>query len=185
MDGAEEGRCIVTSEKADALSQRNDGEYAALGRLVAEMRAAGRIDEEFDGDGRDRTIRDVLSHLHAWHLLLEGWYEDGMIGGSPAIPADGYSWAELDALNVRLRDEWATMSVDAVEARLDATHVGLQRRIAVHGGDELFDGAAFAWTRGTELGEFCLECGGAHYLWARGAIAAGLGLPAPTPWAHP
>jgi hypothetical protein len=166
----------MTDDRRDELLRRGTAEYAALVGLVARVRAAGRLDEEFVGDARDRRVRDVLSHLHAWHLLLEGWYEDGMLDGSPAIPADGYTWRELDALNVSLRDEWAGTGVEEIERRLDASHAGLQRLVAAHSDAELFDAAAHPWTRGTELGEFCLECGGNHYRWARTAIAEGLGL---------
>ena len=60
---------------------------ALIERLPAE-----RLDEEFAGPARDRNVRDVVAHLHAWHILLERWYADGMTGGSPSIPAEGYSW---------------------------------------------------------------------------------------------
>lgn len=166
----------MTTDRRDALARRNDDEFASLKQLVARVRADGRIDEEFAGDARDRNVRDVLAHLHAWHLLLEGWYEDGMIGGSPAMPADGYSWRDLDALNVVLRARWTGSPIEDVERRLDASHAGLQRLVAVHSDDQLFDESAFVWTRGSRLGGLCLECGGNHYRWARKAIAEGLGL---------
>jgi len=162
------------TEQRDALFQRNADEYAELKAVVARLRDGGRLDEAFGGQTRDRSVRDVLAHLLAWHLLLEGWYEDGMIGGSPALPADGYTWRELDALNVVLRDRWDQATIEDVERRLDASHAGLQRLVQAHSDEELFDGGAYPWTRGSKLGEFCLECGGNHYAWARKTIAAGL-----------
>ena len=164
----------MATEKRDALSQRNEEEYAQLKEVVERLRAAGRIEDPFTGDARDRSVRDVLAHLLAWHLLLEGWYEDGMIGGTPALPADGYTWRQLDALNVVLRDRWQDAPLDQIEQRLDASHAGLQRLIATHSDEELFDGSTYPWTRGSKLGEFCLECGGKHYAWARKTIAEGL-----------
>lgn len=164
----------MTSDQRDDLLARNDDEYRQLKELVERVREAGRIDEVFAGETRERSIRDVLAHLLAWHLLLEGWYEDGMIGGSPAIPADGYTWHELDALNLVLRDQWQDLRLGDVERRLDASHAGLQRLVATHTDEELFNGTTYPWTRGYRLGEFCLECGGNHYRWAREAILAGL-----------
>jgi hypothetical protein len=164
----------MATEQRDALVQRNDDEYAQLKALVDGVRREGRIDETFAGETRDRNVRDVLAHLHAWHLLLEGWYEDGMIGGSPAIPADGYTWRELDALNVVLRERWQNTSIEEVERRLDASHNGLRRLVSAHSDEELFDTGLYRWTRGVRLGEFCLECGGNHYAWARTTITAGL-----------
>ncbi len=90
----------MTTDQRDDLARSGDEEYGQLKELVARLRAEGRLDAAFANEGRDRSVRDVLAHLHAWHLLLEGWYEDGMIGGSPALPADGYTWRQLDALNV-------------------------------------------------------------------------------------
>ncbi|GAA2015877.1 ClbS/DfsB family four-helix bundle protein [Microbacterium ulmi] len=160
----------------EELIRRNDEEYSALTGLVARVRAADRVDEEFAGDARDRNVRDVLAHLHAWHLLLEGWYEDGMIGGSPALPAPGYTWSDLDALNVTLRDRWVDAPLEKVEALLDASHRGLQRLVSVHSDAQLFDGGTYPWTQGSALGSLCLECGGNHYRWGRAAIGAGLGI---------
>jgi hypothetical protein len=165
-------------EQRDALIQRNDDEYAQLKELVERVRSEGRIDEVFVGDTRDRNVRDVLAHVLAWHLLLEGWYEDGMIGGSPALPADGYTWRQLDSLNVLLRDDWQDARIEDVERRLDASHAGLRRLVSAHSDEELFDAAYYGWTRGVRLGEFCLECGGNHYAWARTTITAGLADPA-------
>lgn len=166
----------MTDDKRDALLRRGAEEYAALIALVAQVRRDGRIDEEFSGTSRDRRVRDVLSHLLAWHLLMEGWYEDGMLDGTPAIPTDGYTWQELDALNAHLREKWQHIDIEEIERRLQASHLGLQRLVATHSEAELFTADVYAWTQGSELGEFCLECGGNHYLWARGAITEGLGL---------
>lgn len=167
----------MATQQRDALLQRNDDEFAQLKTLVARLRDEGRIDEAFEGDARDRNVRDVLAHLLAWHLLLEGWYEEGMIGGTPAIPADGYSWRELDALNVVLRDRYQHASLAEIEYRLDLSHAGVQRLLRAHSDEDLFDEAAYPWTRGSHLGEFCLECGGNHYVWARTAIMTGLAVP--------
>jgi len=175
-----DGRAEMATEQREALTRRNAEEYEQLKAMVARLRSEGRIEERVSDDARNRCVRDVLAHLLAWHLLLEGWYEDGMIGGSPALPAEGYTWRQLDQLNIVLRDQWQDATVDHIERRLDASHDGLQRLIATHSDEELFDGGTYPWTRGSKLGEFCLECGGKHYAWARTTIAAGLpekGLP--------
>lgn len=164
----------MATEQRDALIQRNDDEYAQLKAVVEQLRADGRIDEVFAGEARDRSVRDVLAHLLAWHLLLEGWYEEGMIGGSPAIPADGYTWRELDSLNVMLRDRYGHTTVPDLEYRLELSHAGLQRLLRAHSDEELFDAAVYPWAKGSHLGGLCLECGGNHYAWARTTIAAGL-----------
>lgn len=162
----------MTYTHADLLA-RNDDEFAALLELIDAI-PADRLDEEFSGETRDRNVRDVVAHLHAWHILLERWYSDGMTGGSPSIPAEGYTWRELAQLNEQLRLQWQDTSLAELLPLLRASHEALQAMVALHEDRELDDPAAFAWTRGSALGEFALECGGSHYAWARQTIAAGL-----------
>ena len=88
---------IVTSTR-EVLLERDDAEFAALLALIESL-PPGRLSEQFAGSGRDRNVRDVVAHLHAWHILLERWYSDGTAGGSPSIPAEGYSWARLAELD--------------------------------------------------------------------------------------
>lgn len=157
------------------LTARNDAEFAELTALI-ETLPAGRRDEEFATDGRDRNVRDVVAHLHAWHILLEKWYADGAAGGTPAIPADGYTWGQLGELNEELRRQWQGTTLAELLPLLRASHEALQAMVALHTDRELTASDAYAWTQGSPLGEFAWECGGNHYAWARGVISAGLGL---------
>lgn len=166
----------MTDFTRDALMQRNADEFTELNDLVARVRSGGRLEDEFTGRNRDCSVRDVLAHLLAWHLLFERWSEEGMRGGAPAIPAAGYTWRELDDLNAKLREDWSAAALDDVIARLDASHDRLQAALAAYTDDQLTDATAFAWTQGSPLGEFFLENGGNHYRWARGAITEGLAL---------
>jgi hypothetical protein len=176
--GTRRYRSDVTYTHAGLLA-RNDAEFAALLALIDGI-PADRLDEVFAGSSRDRNVRDVVAHLHAWHILLERWYSEGSMGGSPRIPAEGYSWRQLAQLNEALRQQWQDTSLAELLPLLRASHESLQAMVALHDDRELDDADAFAWTRGTALGEFAQECGGAHYVWARGVIAAGLGLEGPS-----
>jgi hypothetical protein len=164
----------VTFTRAELL-ERNDAEFAALLAMIDGVPDARR-GESFAGAGRDRSIRDVVAHLHAWHVLLEGWSAEGTTGGSPAIPADGYSWRDLARLNEDLRVQWQGTGLVELLALLKASHESLQAMVALHTDAELDDPQAYGWTGGSALGEFALECGGNHYAWGRETIAVGLGL---------
>lgn len=168
----------VTYTHAGLLA-RNDSEFADLLALIDGL-SAEQLDAEFAGPARDRNVRDVVAHLHAWHILLERWYSDGMTGGSPSIPAEGYSWRELAELNEDLRQQWQETGLAELMPLLRASHQSLQAMVALHDDRELDDPSAFGWTGGSALGEFALECGGNHYAWARDAIAHGLGLGPPS-----
>ena len=34
---------------------------------------------------RDKTVSDVLCHLHEWHVMMQNWYKIGMSGKKPAM----------------------------------------------------------------------------------------------------
>lgn len=39
----------------------------------------------------NRNIRDIFMHLHHWHLMMLNWYNIGMKGNKPTMPAKGYT----------------------------------------------------------------------------------------------
>lgn len=45
------------------------------------------------------SVKDLLAHVHAWHEMTISWEEAGRGGKLPAVPADGYTFAETPALN--------------------------------------------------------------------------------------
>lgn len=55
--------------------------------------------KDFPDGTMNRNIRDVLMYLHHWHLMMMGWYEVGMAGEKPDMPANGYTWKTVPALN--------------------------------------------------------------------------------------
>ncbi|KRA23102.1 hypothetical protein ASD65_00720 [Microbacterium sp. Root61] len=159
--------------RRDELIATNDRELAALNALIDSVPLEER-DAAFEGSGRDRNLRDIVAHLHAWHLILQDWYVSGTAGGSPAIPAEGYSWEQLDELNEVLRQQWQDTGLEDMRALTATSHAQLQDMLLQFDDEQLFDPAGFAWTGGAPLGEFAHECAGNHYLWADGVIRAGL-----------
>ncbi|GMO40803.1 MAG: hypothetical protein Ta2B_20600 [Termitinemataceae bacterium] len=55
---------------------------------------------------RDKTVSDVICHLHEWHLMMENWYKVGMAGKKPAIPAEDVTWQTLPILNHRIYEKY-------------------------------------------------------------------------------
>lgn len=121
--------------------------------------------------GRDRDLQDVLNHLHAWHELLLGWLDAVDRGRRPAYPAEGYRWAELDVLNLKLRDRYRIRDAAHAWARLQASHAAALGRVSGISEDVLFDEERFDWLDGA-LAEPAHECLGGHYAWAVEAISA-------------
>ncbi|GAA1526488.1 hypothetical protein BJ978_003034 [Agromyces terreus] len=120
----------------------------------------------FPRAGRDRDIRDLIDHLHAWHLLLLGWLDAERAGKPVSYPAEGYSWAQLDELNVVLRDRYrGTGSLATARERLRESHISVLARLESLSDDDLFDPTAHEWLGGP-LAEPVHECLGGHYAWA-------------------
>jgi len=138
---------------------------AEIDAIPAELRAS-----EFPFEGRDRTIRDVVCHLHEWHKLMLGWYEVGMRGEKPDIPAAGFTWRTTPELN---RELWAGhqgTSLEDARCLLEQSHSEVHELILRHSDDELFTKKRYAWTGSTSLGAYLVSSTSSHYDWGRKKI---------------
>ncbi len=140
----------------------------AFGQLteLLEQFSATQLKGTFPFSHRDRCIRDVLAHLHEWHLLFLDWYAIGMDGGKPAMPAEGYSWKTTPELNEAIRQKVQRISLKKVRSNLEQTHDQLQKLILSHTNVELFEKRRYAWTGSTSLGSYLTSATSAHYNWA-------------------
>jgi hypothetical protein len=150
--------------KTDLLEQ-SARQYAAVIATVEAMMPEKRT-AEFAFEDRDRNVRDVVGHLHEWHLMMLGWYAEGMAGGRPAIPAPGHTWRTLPALNAEIWRRCQDVDLDATLGRFRQTHGELQALIESLDDAELWEKRRFAWTGSTSLGAFLVSCTSSHYVWA-------------------
>jgi hypothetical protein len=97
-----------TKEELLALSQKN---YDKLIELV-DSYSDEALNKKFPEGYLNRNIRDVLEHLHHWHLLFLNWYTIGMAGGKPKIPAEGYTWKTLPDLNREIQIKYAKTDLE-------------------------------------------------------------------------
>lgn len=156
------------TSKVDLLEASDTG----LRLLLTEVEAipADQQSEEFPFEGRDRTIRDVICHLHEWHKLMLGWYDVGMRGDKPDIPAAGYSWKTTPELNRELWEEHQGTSLDEALELLSHSHQAVHDLIVRHTDEELFTKQLFAWTGSTSLGAYLVSSTSSHYEWGRKKI---------------
>ena len=139
--------------------------YARLIELVDAL-TPEHAEAEFPFEDRDRNVRDVLAHLHQWHLMLLGWYRVGMDGGKPAIPAEGYTWQTLPALNSTIHEQYRDVPLGEVRRLLDHSHTDVQALIALQTDPELFEKRRYGWTGTTSLGAYLVSSTSSHYDWA-------------------
>jgi len=70
------------------------------------------------GDGW--TLSDLVAHLAEWQHMFLGWYEDGLRGASPQMPAPGYKWSEMPRLNRAIWERHRLRSPAAILADFDS-----------------------------------------------------------------
>ena len=121
---------------------------------------------EFPEGTMNRNIRDVLAHLHHWHLMLLDWYNVGMRGEKPDMPAKGYTWKETPDLNKKIREDYQTLDLKDVREMLNKSFSELQSIIEKHSNAELFEKKRYKWTGSTSLAVYISANTSSHYYWA-------------------
>lgn len=144
------------------LSQQN---FDALIDFVAFIPESSRY-TEFPEGTMNRNIRDVLAHIHHWHLMFLDWYEVGMNGQKPDIPAKGYTWKTTPELNLKIRNDYQRTDLDEVLIKLKLSFQEVRKIIFKHSDDELFEKGKYTWTGTTSLGAYLVSATSSHYDWA-------------------
>ncbi len=115
---------------------------------------------------RDQCVSDVICHLHEWHLMMENWYNVGMSGRKPAIPAEGITWQTLPILNRKIWEKYKGTELGKAIILLKASHQLIIALIEKHSDDELFTKKKYPWTGTTSLGSYFISSTSSHYDWA-------------------
>jgi len=129
---------------------------------------------EFHPGTMNRNIRDVLAHLHEWHLMMERWYKEGLKGEKPAIPAEGYTWKTTPELNRKIWEKYRDSDLDKIRKSFEESHKRIYSIIKKHSNDELFEKKRYKWTGSTSLGAYLISATSSHYDWALKLIKKGL-----------
>ena len=114
---------------------------------------------------RDKTVADVICHLHEWHLMMETWYKVGMSGKKPAIPAEGYTFQTLPALNHKIWGKYKGTELKKSITMFKKSHKDVMALIEKHNDDELFTKKRYEWTGTTSLGSYFISVTSSHYDW--------------------
>ena len=123
------------------------------------------------------SARDHIAHLAEWERMLFGWYEAGLRGESPAVPAEGYTWATMNALNRQIYEQHRDEPAEQVMADWIDTSRRLIALTQTIPEADLFGRGRFSWTGRGTLASFVYECGANHYRWAAREIKRGLRSP--------
>ncbi|MEM6345036.1 MAG: ClbS/DfsB family four-helix bundle protein [Bacteroidota bacterium] len=151
-----------SKEELLALSTQNRRKLLAyIDQLSLEQQEA-----DFPPGTLNRNIRDVLAHLHHWHLMMEDWYEVGMAGNKPEMPAKGYTWRDSSKLNHKIWEHYQTISLAQIRSEFERSAQRVQNLILAHSNEELFEKKRYKWTGSTSLGAYLISATSSHYDWA-------------------
>jgi len=120
-------------------------------------------EQEFPEGSLNRNIRDLLAHLHHWHLMMLEWYEIGMNGEKPAMPAEGYTWKDLPALNIKINQQYTQCTLDETKEMVTKSYDDIQKLIDAHSDEELFEKKRYHWTGTTSLAAYLTSATSSHY----------------------
>lgn len=152
----------TTKTELIELSQNN---YKKLIDLVNSY-SKEEVEREFPAGTLNRNVRDVLAHLHHWHVMLLDWYTIGMNGETPDMPSKGYTWDNLLGLNKEIREEYQNVKLETVKGFLDISFANVQKIINNHTDEEIYGDNKYTWTGTTPLGGYLISNTSSHYDWA-------------------
>ena len=114
----------------------------------------------------NRNVRDVLAHLHHWHIMMLDWYDVGMSGGVPAMLAEGYTWRTVPDRNRVIWSQYTSYSLGEIRDLLELSYMKIRSVIQQHSDDDLFTKKKYKWTGSTSLGAYLISATSSHYDWA-------------------
>jgi hypothetical protein len=154
-----------------ALSAASQMEFDALQNLLAAYNAEQLIQPGALGEW---SAKDTLAHLHEWHQMVQHWYSAGLRGETPAVPGEGYSWAQLPALNQQIFLRYRDLPFEEVSQRLQESHAAQMALIESLSESDLFTPGLYPWMRQNTLAAYFTSNGSSHYRWARTELRKGL-----------
>jgi hypothetical protein len=112
------------------------------------------------------AIKDILAHLYEWHQMFFTWYETGLHGGIPAVPAAGYKWSQLPALNQHIFEKYCQLSPEQTLAMFHESHQKTIRFIEDLPEKDLITPGLYKWMNQNTLMAYLNSITAAHYVWA-------------------
>jgi hypothetical protein len=113
-----------------------------------------------------KSLRDILAHLYEWQSMFFGWYEGGLRGETPAVPATGYNWGQLPALNQVIYEKYKHLSLDETLLMFRASHQKTIKFIEGLSDEELTIPGLYPWMNRNTLLAYLNSTTGSHYVWA-------------------
>ena len=138
-------------------------EYAALEKFLATLSPQSLTQSPAAGGW---AVKDILAHLYEWQEMFFTWYEAGLRGETPSLPAPGYKWSQLPALNQSMYEKNKNLAAEEVMARFRASHQKTIQFIENLPEVEMLQPGLYRWMNNNTLLAYLHANTDAHYAWA-------------------
>ena len=156
---------MARAKNKQELIEHSKNAFQKLNDLIDSYSDEEKV-KEFPAGTLNRNIRDVVAHLHHWQLMLIDWYTVGITGVKPDMPAKGYTWKEIPALNIEINKMYNDLSLKEARQKNSASFNQIQALIEKHSNEELFEKKRYVWTGSTSMGAYFVSAVSSHYDWA-------------------
>lgn len=112
------------------------------------------------------AVKDVLAHLYEWQQMFFRWYEAGSRGETPAVPAPGYKWSQLPALNQAIYEQYQSLTPQQALGMFRESHQKTVRLIETLPEADLTAPGLYKWMNQNTLMAYLNSVTAAHYVWA-------------------
>lgn len=113
------------------------------------------------------SVKDILAHLVEWQQMNFDWYEAGLRGEKPHLPAPGMTMRDLPRLNEKIYRKHYRRSLQSVMSDYRTNHERMVLLIEKLPDDELVRLGWYSWTGPSwTLSDYLRASTAAHYLWA-------------------
>ncbi len=150
----------------DELLELSNSNFNKMLELIESFGEEEITNGKIPFEDRDKNIRDILAHLHQWHLMMLDWYKVGMNGEKPNIPAKGYTFKTTPELNQEIWKKYQTTKYSEILNMIKESFSEIQILINQHTNNELFEKRKYKWTGTTSLGSYLTSASSSHYDWA-------------------
>ena len=150
----------------DELLELSTTNFKKMFELIESFDSNEIINGKIPFEDRDKNIRDILAHLHHWHLMMLEWHKVGMSGEKPNMPSLGYTWKTVPELNQVIWEKYQIFSYTDIKKMIKESFLEVQKLINQHTNDELFQKKKYKWTGTTSIGSYLTSATSSHYDWA-------------------
>lgn len=149
--------------KAQLMAETRQ-EYEALEGFLAVLTPEQMVQPGALGDW---TPKDVLAHLYEWQQMFFRWYEAGRRGETPPVPAEGFKWSQLPALNQQIYEQYRDWSLEKVLEAFRSSHRRTVEFLQGLSDADLTTPGLYPWMNKNALIAYITANTGSHYRWAR------------------